>query len=92
MFTRTQLTGLSDSCRRHVVTLTGKAAILAAQGTTPGGSPSSATATTTDSLTTYDPATGIETETITSSAGGVAQLFKSHAETVSKGIAQLSFK
>ena len=38
---KTQLTGLSDSCRRHVVTLTGNAAI--------------------DSLTTYDPSTGIET-------------------------------
>jgi len=38
---KTQLTGLSDSCRRHVVMLTGNAAI--------------------DSLTTYDPSTGIET-------------------------------
>ena len=63
--TRTRLTGLSDSCRRHVVTLTGKAAILAATGTT-GVSPVE-NGTITDSLTTYDPATGIETETITSS-------------------------
>ena len=59
MLTRTQLTGLSDSCRRHVVTLTGKAAILAATGTT-GVSPVE-NGSVTDSLTTYDPATGIET-------------------------------
>ncbi len=60
--TRTQLTGLSDSCRRHTITLTGNAAILAATGTT-GVPPVDET------LTTYDPSTGIETETITSSTG-----------------------
>ena len=58
---KTQLTGLSDSCRRHTITLTGKAAILAATGTT-GVSPVENGATT-DSLTTYDPSTGIETTT-----------------------------
>ena len=64
--TRTQLTGLSDSCRRHTITISG----------TQGGPPIGEAAlsplqigTTTDSLTTYDPATGIETETITSSTG-----------------------
>ena len=60
--TRTQLTGLSDFCRRHTITLTGNAAILAATGTT-GVPPVDET------LTTYDPSTGIETETITSSTG-----------------------
>ena len=55
---KTRLTGLSDSCRRHVVTLTGKAAILAATGTT-GVSPVDGSVT--DALTTYDPDTGIET-------------------------------
>ena len=51
--TRTQLTGLSDSCRRHTVELVGR----------------SHRDRRTDSLTTYDPATGIETETVTSSTG-----------------------
>ena len=32
--TRTQLTGLSDSCRRHTITLTGNAAVSAATGPT----------------------------------------------------------
>ena len=64
--TRTQLTGLSDSCRRHTITISG------AQGGTPIGEAALSPlqiGTTTDSLTTYDPATGIETETITSSSG-----------------------
>ncbi|MBO7686982.1 MAG: RHS repeat-associated core domain-containing protein [Kiritimatiellae bacterium] len=64
--TRTQLTGLSDSCRRHTITISGT------QGGTPIGeaalSPLQIGATT-ESLVTYDPATGIETETITSSTG-----------------------
>ena len=47
------VTGLSDACRRHTVTLVGR-------------SPRDRR---TDSLTTYDPATGIETETVTSSTG-----------------------
>ena len=63
---KTQLTGLSDSCRRHVVTLTGKSAILAATGTT-GVSPVE-NGSITDSLTTYAPSTGIET-TITRTDG-----------------------
>ena len=63
---KTQLTGLSDSCRRHTITLTGKAAILAATGTT-GVSPVENGATT-DSLTIYDPSTGIET-TVTRTDG-----------------------
>ena len=59
----TQLTGLSDACRRHTITLTGNAAILAATGTT-GVSPLDGAVT--ETLVTYDPATGIETETVTS--------------------------
>ncbi len=51
--TRTQLTGLSDSCRRHTVELVGR-------------SPRDRR---TETLTTNDPSTGIETETITSSTG-----------------------
>jgi YD repeat-containing protein len=65
--TRTQLTGLSNSCRSHTVTLTGTAAILAAHGT--GVLPVDGSLT--ESLVTYDPATGIETETITSSTGPI---------------------
>ena len=64
--TRTQLTGLSDSCRRHTITNSGT------QGGTPIGEAALSPlqiGTTTDSLTTYDPATGIETETVTSSSG-----------------------
>ena len=64
--TRTQLTGLSNSCRRHTVTITGTTDILSVgnggTGTT-GVSPVENGATT-DSLTTYDPSTGIETETV----------------------------
>ena len=60
---RTQLTGLSNSCRRHTVTLTGTAAILAAQGT----GVLSVDDSLTESLVIFDPSTGIETETVTSS-------------------------
>ena len=59
---RTQLTGLSNSCRRHTVTLTGTAAIVAARGT----GVLSVDDSLTESLVTYDPSTGIETETVTS--------------------------
>ena len=62
---RTQLTGLSNSCRRHTVTLTGTAAILAAHGT--GVLPVDGSLT--ESLVIFDPSTGIETETVTSSTG-----------------------
>ncbi len=58
---KTQLTGLSNSCRRHTITLTGNAAILAATGTT--GVLPVENGTVIDSLTTYDPSTGIETTT-----------------------------
>jgi len=58
---KTQLTGLSNSCRSHTITLTGKAAILAATGTT--GILPVENGTVIDSLTTYDPSTGIETTT-----------------------------
>ncbi len=51
--TRTQLTGLSDSCRRHTVELVGR-------------SPRDRR---TETLITNDPSTGIETEAITSSTG-----------------------
>ena len=56
---KTQLTGPSNSCRLHTITLTGNAAILAATGTT-GVSPVE-NGTVTDTLTTYDPDTGVET-------------------------------
>ena len=61
--TRIRLTGLSDSCRRHMVTLVARDAPIAPLG----GSPSSATATITETIASFDPATGIETETVTSS-------------------------
>ena len=66
MHTHTQLTGLSNACRRHTITISGT------QGGTPIGEAALSPLqidVTTDSLTTYDPATGIETETITSSTG-----------------------
>ena len=59
---RTRLTGLSDACRRHTIELVGRDDPIA-----PGGSPSSATATLTETLVTFDPETGIETEAVTSS-------------------------
>lgn len=66
--TRTQLTGLSDACRRHTVTITGTTDILSVgnggTGTT-GVSPVAGAIT--ETLVTFDPATGIETETTTSS-------------------------
>ena len=46
---KTQLTGLSDACRRHTVTLTGTTGVPPVDGSV------------TDTLTTYDPDTGIET-------------------------------
>ncbi|MBP5542629.1 MAG: RHS repeat protein, partial [Kiritimatiellae bacterium] len=49
---RTQLTGLSDACRRHVVTLAGRC----------GAEPQ----TVAETIVTFDPETGIETETTTS--------------------------
>ena len=52
MHTRTRLTGLSDACRRHTVTLVGRAR----------------RARRIETLTTYDPATGIET-TVTRTDG-----------------------
>ncbi len=61
--TRTRLTGLSDACRRHMIELVGRAAPC----TPSGGSPSLATATVTETLVAFDPSTGIETETVTSS-------------------------
>ena len=56
---RTQLTGLSDTYRRHTVTIT-------------GGATSPLPATVTDTLATRDPDTGIETETVTSSVAPTA--------------------
>ena len=56
---KTQLTGLSNSCRRHTITLTGNAAILAATGTTVVSPVENGSVT--DTLTSYDPDTGIET-------------------------------
>ena len=50
---RTQLTGLSDACRRHTVTIT-------------GGATSPLPAVVSETLVTYDPDTNIEIETITS--------------------------
>ena len=67
--TRTQLTGLSDFCRRHSVTQTGRAAVLAATGAT-DLSPDEVS--TSETLVTYDPATGIETETSVSSVSSTA--------------------
>ena len=54
--TRTQLTGLSDACRRHTVTLVGRAAPSAPFD-----------GTVTETVASFDSATGIETETVTSS-------------------------
>ena len=66
MLTRTQLTGLSDACRRHTVTISGGADAIncVPPGTPLGGSQFIATET----LTSYDPATGIET-TVTRTDG-----------------------
>ncbi|MBQ7187951.1 MAG: hypothetical protein IJR99_00900, partial [Kiritimatiellae bacterium] len=52
--TRTQLTGLSDACRRHMVVST-------------GGATSPLPAVVTETVAAFDPSTGIETETTTSS-------------------------
>ena len=62
--TRTQLTGLSDACRRHTMTVSGGADAIncVPPGTPLGGSQLAAT----EMLLTYDPDTGIETETVTS--------------------------
>ena len=54
IITRTQLTGLSGSCRRHTVTLVGRVVPNAPQ-------------TVTETVATFDPDTSIETETTTSS-------------------------
>ena len=69
--TRTQLTGLSASCRRHTVTITGTTGVSPVAGAT------------TETLTTYDPSTGIETETTTSSTGPTTIRRSLHGITLS---------
>ncbi len=53
--TRTQLTGLSDACRRHTVVITGTTGVSPVVGAV------------TETIASFDPVTGIETETVTSS-------------------------
>ena len=61
---RTRLTGLSDVCRRHVVAVAGAASV---PSTGDGGD--GAAGVRTETLVSFDPSTGVETETVTSSAG-----------------------